>query len=645
MKKLFTLALMCMMMFVGFAQDPGTLDETYGNGGTVVINPTQYLEENPSVLVQKDGKILIVSNSRKDGANYYICVTRQNPDGSIDETYGENGYAFFQQQMIYKNAPIFPNTIVLGEDGQLYIASKIYSDEVVSGANILCVDENGFINTNFGENGWALCDRDGTEFHDIAIDSQGRIYVAGFTGAGIDVGFVQRYTPDGKLDTSWADNGNIIIDIDGRQLVYIDALTIVEDDKVLLGGIVCVEKTAYNDPIRDPRLWKLNQDGSFDTSFGNNGCFTMNVNEINAQIWDIELQSDGKYIVSGYSEIPDFDSDNNYGRTEVFVTRVTMSGELDGTFGDNGITCCEIASGSGCLNECFDIEVAHDDQIFGVVFTKDYVQNRFRQYAYNLNADGTFNEDFAGTGIVPLPWTEYPNGQALSLDIQKDGKVVVVGWVDEQPTNPDWVDINLISSRINTSVAPQQGEEVGTSEVAIEIGEITATTVELTFTPNEHTTEYFYGLLPKDQYEEYGEEFCVDYLYEYGMPTTGSVAGVMEDLEAETAYVVLAFGFNSEGERGTVTTEEFTTKPTSCAELNDIQFTVYPNPATTVVYVTRENDADAQVTILDVTGRCVKSVVMTENMSSINIDDVESGVYFIMVQQEGNSSVRKLVVK
>ena len=90
MKKLFTLALMCMMMFVGFAQDPGTLDETYGNGGTVVVNPTQYLENDPMVHVQDDGKILIVSNSRKDGANYYICVTRQNPDVSTDETYGDN---------------------------------------------------------------------------------------------------------------------------------------------------------------------------------------------------------------------------------------------------------------------------------------------------------------------------------------------------------------------------------------------------------------------------------------------------------------------------------------------------------------------------------------------------------------------------
>ena len=639
MKKLFTLALMCMMMFVGFAQDPGTLDETYGNGGTVVVNPTQYLENDPMVHVQDDGKILIVSNSRKDGANYYICVTRQNPDGSTDETYGDNGYAFFQQQIVYKNSPI---ASVLGEDGQLYVAGKIYSEEVINTANVVCIDENGFANTDFGDNGWVMCDRDGTEFLDIAIDSQGRIYAAGYTSAGLDVAFIQRYTPDGQLDASWGDGGDLLIQEPGFSS-YIDAIKVVEDDKLLAGGIVFVEKPAYSSQIRDPRLWRLNTDGSMDNTFADNGCFIMGINEINSQIRDIEVQSDGKYIVVGWNETTDFDAEDNYGRTATYVTRITKDGEFDTSFGDNGFTTYEIAVGDGCENYSNDIEVAHDDQIFGVVYTKDYVQDRYRQYAYNMNADGTANEDFAGTGLLPLPWSEYPNGQSTSLDIQKDGKIVVVGWVDMQPTNPNFVDLNLMSSRIHTSVAPEQGGETGTSEIAIEVEVLSPTSVKLTFTPNEYTTEYFYGVLPKDQYEQYGEDFCADYLYEYGMPTEGAVEGTMDELEADTDYIVMAFGYNAEGERGTITTKDFST--VGCIELNDIQFTVYPNPATSMIYVEMENDKDTQVSILDVTGRCVKSAELKGNVSSINIEDVENGVYFIMIQQGENSSVRKLVVK
>ena len=171
---------------------------------------------------------------------------------------------------------------------------------------------------------------------------------------------------------------------------------------------------------------------------------------------------------------------------------------------------------------------------------------------------------------------------------------------------------------------------------------LSSISVKLTFTPNEYTTEYFYGVLPKDQYEQYGEDFCIDYIYEYSMPTEGAVEGTM-DVEADTDYIVMAFGYNAEGERGIITTEDFST--VGCIELNDIQFTVYPNPATSMLYVEMENDKDTQVSILDVTGRCVKSAELTGNVSSINIEDVENGVYFIMIQQGENSSVRKLVVK
>ena len=621
-------------MFVGFAQDPGTLDETYGNGGTVDFNPTNNMDLQTKIHAQKDGKILVVSKSRKDGANYYVCITRQNSDGSIDETYGENGYAFFQYTMASINEPF---ASVLADDGMLYILCHVYADNVMNKSCILCVDENGFANINFGDNGFAVSTIEDPRA--LTMDSQGNIYVGGaeyyVNGSKYDVATVQRFTPEGQLDSSWGDEGVVWLAEEGMS-TYLYALDVNADDKLMVGATLYFQKEGFDWGVPVPKIYRANTDGSLDQTFADNGGLQLDLCEGNASVYSVDMQSDGKCLVLGYKDTSDVE--NDIFSTGSYIARITADGELDASFGDNGVVTMEVTKGNNVHNYSMEFVVAHDDQIFGTLYTEDLNDNgAFRVYAYNLNPDGTYNEDFM-TGIVPLPWDDV---EVLShdVDLQRDGKLLVVGHLyDGTP------DFRLLTSRLHTTVAPQ-AEEVGTSEVAIEIGEITATTVELTFTPNEHTTEYFYGLLPKDQYEEYGEEFCVDYLYEYGMPTTGSVAGVMEDLEAETAYVVLAFGFNSEGERGTVTAEEFTTKPTSCAELNDIQFTVYPNPATTVVYVTRENDADAQVTILDVTGRCVKSVVMTENMSSINIDDVESGVYFIMVQQEGNSSVRKLVVK
>lgn len=636
MKKLFTLALMCMMMFVGFAQDPGTLDEAYGVDGTVDFNPCNNIDMFPTIHVQEDGKILVVSKSRKDGANYYIGVTRQNPDGSIDETYGENGYSFFQQQMVYLNEAM---ATTLGNDGQLYIAGHIYADGVMNKGYILCVDQNGFANPYFGDNGYALYDRDNTVFYAIATDSQGRIYVGGSTTNGsFDIALVQRYTAEGQLDTSWGNNGNITFIEDGVSS-YIYSLAVVEDDKLLVGGEMYIPKDGFLSRIQDPRMWRLNQDGSLDNTFGEGGCFTLNINLINASINVMRPQSDGKYIVAGWIETSDLENDM-VGRSEVYVTRVNLDGSIDTSFGENnnGMVIYDILTGSdGCRNTCKDIVVAHDDQVFGTVYTFNLATgSNSRAYVFNLNADGTPNEDFAGTGLVPLPWNDI-EVQTSGVDLQKDGKLLVAGYRYDGS-----IDYRLMTSRYNTSVAPEQGEEAGTAEIEIEVEVLSSTSVQLRFTPNEHTTEYFYGVLPKDQFEQYGEEFCVDYIYEYGMPTEGAVEGTM-DVEADSEYVVMAFGFNSEGERGTITTKDFST--VGCMELNKIQFSVYPNPASTMIYVETENDTDTQVSILDVTGRCVKQIEMSDNVSSINIEDVESGVYFIMVQQEGNSSVRKLVVK
>ena len=630
MKKIFTLAFM-LLMFVGFAQDPGTLDETYGNGGTVDFNPTDYRDLQATIHAQKDGKILIVSKSSIEGADYYICVTRQNPDGSIDETYGDNGYAFFRYMTAAINEPF---ASILTDDNYLYIAGHIYADGVMNKSYILCVDENGFANTNFGDNGYALSDMN--EARAIAMDSQGNLYLGGCkfyaNNTSYDGAIVERYTPEGELDLSYGDNGKMWLTEESSS-TYIYSMCIDQDDKLMVGGNAFVQKEGYYWGIPVPRVSRANADGTIDATFGDNGSILLGVSEGNADVYSIDMQSDGKCLVLGYLDTSDEDNFS----TGTYIARLTTDGEIDASFGDNGLVILEVLKGDQCHNYSRGFIVAHDDQIFGTLYTQDTENSNYRAYAYNLNPDGSLNEDFM-TGVVPLPWSDV-EVLSLDVDLQRDGKLLVLGY--RYDGTPDY---RLLTSRLHTTVAPLNDDvETGTSEIAIEVEVLSSTSVKLTFTPNEYTTEYFYGVLPKDQYEQYGEDFCADYLYEYGMPTEGAVEGTMDELEADTDYIVMAFGYNAEGERGIITTKDFST--VGCIELNDIQFTVYPNPATSMIYVEMENDKDTQVNILDVTGRCVKSAELKGNVSSINIEDVENGVYFIMIQQGENNSVRKLVVK
>ena len=71
-------------------------------------------------------------------------------------------------------------------------------------------------------------------------------------------------------------------------------------------------------------------------------------------------------------------------------------------------------------------------------------------------------------------------------------------------------------------------------------------------------------------------------------------------------------------------------------------FNVYPNPATSVVFV--ESNVNAKASIIDMIGRSVKEVEFTGN-AAIDIEDLNRGIYFISIQGENSQHVQKLVVK
>ena len=82
-----------------------------------------------------------------------------------------------------------------------------------------------------------------------------------------------------------------------------------------------------------------------------------------------------------------------------------------------------------------------------------------------------------------------------------------------------------------------------------------------------------------------------------------------------------------------------------CEEILTSKFNLYPNPATSVLYIESVMNETAQVSVIDLTGRCVKQVETTDNITAIAIDDINKGVYFVMIEKDGNSVVQKLVVK
>ncbi len=74
------------------------------------------------------------------------------------------------------------------------------------------------------------------------------------------------------------------------------------------------------------------------------------------------------------------------------------------------------------------------------------------------------------------------------------------------------------------------------------------------------------------------------------------------------------------------------------------EFSIFPNPAKDYVLLTFPKVVKAQLRILDVNGKLVKSSSISGDRKQVNVDGLESGLYFIEIQNESNTIVKKLVV-
>lgn len=552
MKKLFTLALACVLAFASFAQEPGEIDTNFGTDGVYVFHPSKvdafgYFDYVYKVLVQEDGKILTIGESRTDKYNYAIYISRHNTDGTLDETYGEGGYVFLKvDELIYKNCPY---DAVL-KDGMLYIAG--YAFNGLNAGFVLCLDENGFENEDFGEGGWAVTEQDqyGLVYEGIDIDSKGRCVVVGYYNDEI---IVRRYTAKGNLDMTFGEDGSAYIELDSDPSTHSYAydVKILDDGKIIL----CGDKRASGGD--GMFIWsymmRLKANGEIDETFGENGIVYLWTGEYAEFALSIDVQPNGKYLVGGHDEL--WSDTPELPRYESFVTRVNTDGTIDETFGEEGYVKIEPFQGDGCVNYSYSILAAQDGQIFGTVYSRNISEDLYRAYVYNLTEDGQFNENFAGSGIVPLPkvYEEQDEINTYSIAFQGNDKIIVAGYAaydDPAVAGPgDYTKIYLAS--VNVAVESNEGNEDDNN----------------------------------------------------GNDTT-SVVGNYEN-----------------------------------------RFEIHPNPATTTIFIEGALNDNAQVSIIDLTGRCVKEVVISNTVSSINIEDVESGVYFISVQQGDNNYVEKLVVK
>ncbi len=137
---------------------------------------------------------------------------------------------------------------------------------------IIRFDTTGILDNSFGSGGKVFASWDcGSNPADgeIAIQNDGKILLGTRYHNGSNTDFiVARYQEDGSPDTTFGENGQVISQI-GSHHDWCNTIAIQSDGKILAGG--STDTSLDGESRHDFALVRYNSDGTRDNSFGNNG--------------------------------------------------------------------------------------------------------------------------------------------------------------------------------------------------------------------------------------------------------------------------------------------------------------------------------------------------------------------------------------
>lgn len=163
----------------------GTLDTTFGTNGTTTTNPGDWNTAN-AIVLQPNAKILIagtrsvhLQQPRTHDISVFpdqidLLVTRYNPDGTLDTTFGTDGAT-----TIDFGGWDRASSIALQTDSGIIVAGTTITNNT---RNIALVryNPNGTLGTTFGTNGTTTTDLESRDLgQDVALQSPTYIIVIG----------------------------------------------------------------------------------------------------------------------------------------------------------------------------------------------------------------------------------------------------------------------------------------------------------------------------------------------------------------------------------------------------------------------------------------------------------------------------------
>jgi uncharacterized delta-60 repeat protein len=332
----------------------GSVDTTFGTNGAVALPAAVGSDVATAVAIQSDGAIDVLANVAplSTPATSQIALYQLLPDGSVDTTFGTNGVVDFQFQVNgHADTDSTGTALAIQPDHKILVGGGDLPGGVIGLARF---NSDGTSDSSFGTSGQALIPItiDSTTLaastgvagltvqSSGAIDFDATVLVSSMAASDIAVG---QLTASGALDSAFGIGGLILLAntpaTGSSSYDTAGPLTILPSGQWIVTGAYFTEDSGQTTSTTHYDVYRLNANGSIDTSFGTTGEATPG--SITNQVADgsytevataIVVQPNGQIVVGGT-----ITSNGTFSFTGQLIARINADGSTDKGFGTGGL--------------------------------------------------------------------------------------------------------------------------------------------------------------------------------------------------------------------------------------------------------------------------------------------------------------------
>jgi uncharacterized delta-60 repeat protein len=307
----------------------GSLDGSFGDDddGMVAIHFSGSNDWANAVAIQGDGKIVVVGPVGSSGGKWGIA--RLNTDGTLDGGFSGDG----KTTLDFTTGSDVATDVAIQADQKVVVTGWTAAGN--SSFTVARFTTAGVPDTSFSGDGIATANL--TSGQDlsvaVAIDTTGKIVVAGLAaGSGGQIGLA-KFKSGGGLDTTFSGDGRMLQNIGSGLDIALSVATQPADNAIVVSG------ETGGTTNQKMLAMRFQTNGALDGTFSGDGKVTIDITDFEDSANSIALQGDGKIVLGGTANFEFYT-----------VARLTSAGALDTSFGDDGIMFSNLTASFDVLN-------------------------------------------------------------------------------------------------------------------------------------------------------------------------------------------------------------------------------------------------------------------------------------------------------